>query len=487
MGESMSCLSEKLLDDDQHFGYDETAVACNDESTHYCSVDCNASSNMCQCEDVVYSNLSLSYLFLCVFGAQALFIPMLDKQYTWADFVRFDFKFAEQVLALVLCAAMLLGTWNFAAAGDQGYPGDLELGTFLASQPERTAINNAVLGLMYTFFIVSLVSVRGGEVLAATMPRLTRHAEYVRGHLRTRRPGKLAPSHILIMVMIIALIASILSISLVLFMAGDPGSRQWDTASRLSQQNPFLRILTVGVAGIVICSHPRGTSGKRRRTIPVYVVFAIFLMTFIADALAISYWYSNGKEVEVCTAFSDLQARATWGDANLTCHEFGNMTLPVLTSSADNVNALKARGDPREHECAWLGATDTGEEGVWRWVNGDIVGVNGAFENWNEGEPNDVNGEDFMAQTGDGGWNDLSLSHECEFVCQGEIVCEITEPLPNLELQYRYGAWCARAALGCILAVASLKGFSAGCNYIARHSEAQIDAHFQDFSKVSAC
>ena len=99
-----------------------------------------------------------------------------------------------------------------------------------------------------------------------------------------------------------------------------------------------------------------------------------------------------------------------------------------------------------------------------------------------EGEPNDANGEDFMAQTGGGGWNDVSLLHECEFVCQGEVVCE---PLPNLGL--KYGALCARAVLGCIIATACLKGFITGRNYIARHSEAQIDAHFQGFSKVSAC
>ena len=66
-------------------------------------------------------------------------------------------------------------------------------------------------------------------------------------------------------------------------------------------------------------------------------------------------------------------------------------------------------------------------EGEWRWLTGELFWLgdetgsaqNGLYENWNSGEPNDVEpGEDGAEFRSDGTWNDLfnSSTNPCYFV-----------------------------------------------------------------------
>ena len=72
----------------------------------------------------------------------------------------------------------------------------------------------------------------------------------------------------------------------------------------------------------------------------------------------------------------------------------------------------------------WIGASDVGSEGVWKWMTGPETGttfwngngngsvVSGMYENWNSGEPNNYgSGEDYAHITFNtgipGSWNDL--------------------------------------------------------------------------------
>lgn len=86
---------------------------------------------------------------------------------------------------------------------------------------------------------------------------------------------------------------------------------------------------------------------------------------------------------------------------------------------------LSARMAELDADDFWLSGTDAEDEGVWRWGDGrvffDVSADGGAlrsFAPWDEGQPNDLNGEDCMRSTG-GVWRDLDCSDAIAFVCQG--------------------------------------------------------------------
>ncbi len=96
----------------------------------------------------------------------------------------------------------------------------------------------------------------------------------------------------------------------------------------------------------------------------------------------------------------------------------------VLSGDENAFIAARLQGE------GWMGASDQGEEGAWKWVTGPEAGmqfwsgdgsghlfdqVNG-YANWNSGEPNNSSDEDcaqFLVSGGSSGkWNDLRCTSE---------------------------------------------------------------------------
>jgi hypothetical protein len=74
----------------------------------------------------------------------------------------------------------------------------------------------------------------------------------------------------------------------------------------------------------------------------------------------------------------------------------------------------------------WTAGTDAEDEGVWRWGDegpifhdeaADAAAARG-FAPWDEGQPNDVDGEDCLRSI-DGLWRDLDCGDSIAYVCEG--------------------------------------------------------------------
>jgi hypothetical protein len=97
----------------------------------------------------------------------------------------------------------------------------------------------------------------------------------------------------------------------------------------------------------------------------------------------------------------------TWTNARTACANMGGH-LVTITSAAENTFVFNT------WPSGWIGFTDEVVEGQWRWVTGEPV----TYTNWNGGEPNNSNNEDYAQFVTGGRWNDLpnvSLPYVLEF------------------------------------------------------------------------
>jgi VCBS repeat-containing protein len=90
--------------------------------------------------------------------------------------------------------------------------------------------------------------------------------------------------------------------------------------------------------------------------------------------------------------------------------------LGGVSGTLININSAAEAALPQSWlGSSWIGATDRAQEGVWRWYNGDLAGLQlwagndqgipaaGIYTKWASGEPNNAGGEDYAAHFG--WWN----------------------------------------------------------------------------------
>jgi len=112
---------------------------------------------------------------------------------------------------------------------------------------------------------------------------------------------------------------------------------------------------------------------------------------------------------------------STWNDANNMFNDYyDEVHLVTISSQEENDFILEHTGGN-----VWIGFTDEAEEGNWQWVTGEEV----VYTNWNDGEPNNMNGEEHWAQMfNTGSWNDFQ-NDSLHFVV--EVFGDTTGSLPS--------------------------------------------------------
>lgn len=98
-----------------------------------------------------------------------------------------------------------------------------------------------------------------------------------------------------------------------------------------------------------------------------------------------------------------------------------SMDLVAIDSAAENayVRGLTSAN-------IWLGGTDSATEGQWRWQSGTQFwmggsggsAVGGAYANWQPGQPDDMNGQDYAWMRAEGTWMDSERTMDRAYVCE---------------------------------------------------------------------
>ena len=91
-----------------------------------------------------------------------------------------------------------------------------------------------------------------------------------------------------------------------------------------------------------------------------------------------------------------------WADASVMAQSYGGH-LATIASQEENSFLGDYHG--------WIGLTDENVEGQWEWVTGEPV----EYTNWADGEPNDINGEDFVERYNSSEWNDQTSTHQVNY------------------------------------------------------------------------
>lgn len=113
--------------------------------------------------------------------------------------------------------------------------------------------------------------------------------------------------------------------------------------------------------------------------------------------------------------FRDLNLD-TFDECEKYCRAKGGHLASITSQDENDVVYAYLLDNKREH--TFIGLTDEGKEGHWKWVDGSPV----TYTNWAPGQPNNKKGKEHYAQfdgTYEGTWNDAKFGSESwRFLCE---------------------------------------------------------------------
>lgn len=98
-----------------------------------------------------------------------------------------------------------------------------------------------------------------------------------------------------------------------------------------------------------------------------------------------------------------------WSEASAACLTWGG-TLAVVTSAVEQQFVAALAGDPP----TWLGATDSGDDGVFTWVTGE----DWSYDNWGVDQPDGAEAENCLGIDFQLNWSDEQCSDYNVYVCE---------------------------------------------------------------------
>ena len=130
------------------------------------------------------------------------------------------------------------------------------------------------------------------------------------------------------------------------------------------------------------------------------------------------------------TNFDTITGSFSWSGASADAISNGGRLAVLNTFRKSNI--------PARSLDLWIGATDTGVEGTWRWLDGSLLSGSGKYQNWAEGEPNDYDGlEHYAYSYVNNTWNDGFNEGNLDPLYVGGYLLEKTGNLRYIfDLQY---------------------------------------------------
>jgi hypothetical protein len=123
-------------------------------------------------------------------------------------------------------------------------------------------------------------------------------------------------------------------------------------------------------------------------------------------------------------AYQVFSGTRTWSEAAAACEAIGHQL--ALVRNADDQAALSAALTSSAGFFVWIGASDSMNEGQWRWRDGSAVG----FTDWGTGQPGDIGNEDCVVLFREAGvwrWYDTGCEFQYSHACS-----PLSPPLPPL-------------------------------------------------------